>query len=138
MWDPDVIATKQKALVKQVYGILLVITPLHNYQVTRSNDCKGIFSPGEQLMVPEWYPRLQTAERPSWLKFVPSPAAVSFNFAMSQYHPLTYTRHNKDRHTWANTDFLDALGSCCVVTSFFCSLTRIPQCEPVVPDVICR
>ena len=59
---------------------------------------------GEEIKVPEWHPQVRAPARPTWLKYVPSPAAMSFNFAIAQYHPLNNTRHNKGRHTWANFD----------------------------------
>ncbi|KAK6166345.1 hypothetical protein SNE40_023064 [Patella caerulea] len=67
-WDPDVIAAKQQALVHQIYY--------------------------RQHEAPFWHPILKKAIRPLWSSCIPSPAAVSYNFAVDQYHPLaqvTYT-----------------------------------------------
>lgn len=62
LWDPEVIAMKQKALVKQIYG--------------------------ELPPVPCWHPTPKKPARPYWSKWVPSAAALSYNFAVDRYHPL--------------------------------------------------
>ncbi|KAK3083082.1 hypothetical protein FSP39_013452 [Pinctada imbricata] len=63
LWDPEVIAMKQRALVKAVYG--------------------------EQVAAPFWHPTLQKKSRPYWAKWIPSAAALSYNFAVDNYHPLS-------------------------------------------------
>ncbi|XP_064646687.1 inversin-like [Lineus longissimus] len=75
MWDPEVIATKQRAMLRDIY-------------------C-------EELQVPVWHPKLHPPVRPSWFKYIPSPAALSFNFAVDQYHPLV-ARRGSSRLTYMN------------------------------------
>lgn len=62
MWDPEIIAMKQRALMSQVYG--------------------------ENISVPFWHPNQKKKARPYWTKWVPSAAALSYNFAVDRYHPL--------------------------------------------------
>lgn len=62
MWDPELIAMKQRALVSQVYG--------------------------EQIEAPFWHPNMFRPHRPYWAKLAPSSAALSYNYAIDQYHPL--------------------------------------------------
>ncbi|XP_052235059.1 inversin-like isoform X4 [Dreissena polymorpha] len=62
MWDPELIAMKQRALVSQIYG--------------------------EQIAAPFWHPNMLRPQRPYWTKLAPSSAALSYNFAIDQYHPL--------------------------------------------------
>lgn len=61
-WSPSVLAARQRALVEKVYG---------------------------QGMVAMHYepPKPRPMVRPAYLNFVPSPAAVSFNFAVASYQP---------------------------------------------------
>ncbi|XP_046555449.1 LOW QUALITY PROTEIN: inversin-like [Haliotis rubra] len=66
MWDPDVIAAKQRALVNQIYT--------------------------EAIQAPFWHPTLKRQVRPFWHRLIPSPAALSYNFAVDQYHPDTAMR----------------------------------------------
>ncbi|KAL8597661.1 hypothetical protein ACOMHN_031596 [Nucella lapillus] len=73
MWDPDVVALKQQALIAEIYS--------------------------EQLMVPFWHPTLKPCVRPFWFHLFPSPAAVSFNFAVDQYHPLRSWQGMRP-HSW--------------------------------------
>lgn len=40
---------------------------------------------GEQLYVPHWHPVLSPPVRPYWTRYLPSSAALSFNFAMDMY-----------------------------------------------------
>ncbi|KAK7501505.1 hypothetical protein BaRGS_00007309 [Batillaria attramentaria] len=84
MWDPDIVALKQQALISQIYS--------------------------EQLMVPFWHPRLKPAVRPFWFHLIPSPAAVSYNFAVDQYHPFKSWQGMRP-HSWAapmdDTDILE-------------------------------
>jgi len=61
MWDPEVIALKQHALVNYIYN--------------------------ETIHAPFWHPTLKTPNRPLWFKFIPSAAAVSYNFAVDHYVP---------------------------------------------------
>lgn len=62
MWDPELIAMKQRALVSQIYG--------------------------EHIEAPFWHPNMLRPQRPYWAKLAPSSAALSYNFAIDQYHPL--------------------------------------------------
>ncbi|XP_052812830.1 inversin-like isoform X2 [Mya arenaria] len=62
MWDPELVAMKQRALVSQIYG--------------------------EQIDAPFWHPNMYRPQRPYWTKLAPSSAALSYNFAIDQYHPL--------------------------------------------------
>ncbi|KAF6018661.1 INVS [Bugula neritina] len=68
MWDAEMLAMKQKYNLHRIYG--------------------------EQLYAPHWHPSSSSIERPEWLSSHPSPAALSFNFAINQYtQPLTlYTQ----------------------------------------------
>ncbi|KAF6041042.1 INVS [Bugula neritina] len=59
MWDPEMLAFRQRSLVEQVYN--------------------------EQLYAPHWHPTLVAIVRPYWTKYMPSSAALSFNFAIDQY-----------------------------------------------------
>lgn len=61
MWDPEIIALKQQALVHYIYN--------------------------EHIEAPFWHPTLRPAIRPLWTRFIPSAAAVSYNFAVDQYYP---------------------------------------------------
>lgn len=61
MWDPEVVALKQQALVNYIYN--------------------------EHIYAPFWHPTLKVANRPLWHRFIPSSAAVSYNFAVDQYVP---------------------------------------------------
>ncbi|XP_065888702.1 inversin-like [Dysidea avara] len=62
-WSPSVLAAKQRALVDKVYG----------------QELKAFhYEP----------PQPKPMVRPAYMKFVPSPAALSYNFAIDQYHPL--------------------------------------------------
>lgn len=74
MWDPEIVALKQQALIYQIYS--------------------------EQLMVPFWHPVLKPAVRPFWFHLIPSPAAVSYNFAVDQYHPFKSWQGMRP-HSWA-------------------------------------
>ncbi|XP_070570393.1 inversin-like [Ptychodera flava] len=65
-WSPSVLAAKQRSLVEQIYS--------------------------EVLIAPEWYPDLPRAIRPDYMKYIPSPAALSYNFAVDQYHPMIARR----------------------------------------------
>lgn len=62
MWDPELIAMKQRALVSQIYG--------------------------EYIEAPFWHPNMLRPQRPYWARLAPSSAALSYNFAIDQYHPL--------------------------------------------------
>jgi len=59
MWDPDVLATRQRSLVEQIYS--------------------------EELYAPHWHPILTAPVRPYWTQYLPSSAALSYNFAIDQY-----------------------------------------------------
>ncbi|GFR70404.1 inversin-like [Elysia marginata] len=61
MWDPEIVALKQQALVHYIYN--------------------------EHIEAPFWHPTLRPAIRPLWTRFIPSAAAVSYNFAVDQYYP---------------------------------------------------
>ena len=61
-WDPAVVESKQRALVTQIYN--------------------------EYISTPEWRPKLRPPARPSWMRFIPSPAATSYNYAVGQYQNL--------------------------------------------------
>lgn len=74
MWDPEIVALKQQALISQIYS--------------------------EQLMIPFWHPVLKPAVRPFWFHLIPSPAAVSYNFALDQYHPFKSWQGMRP-HSWA-------------------------------------
>uniref|UniRef100_A0A8W8L3R3 Uncharacterized protein n=1 Tax=Magallana gigas TaxID=29159 RepID=A0A8W8L3R3_MAGGI len=78
MWDPEVIAMKQRALVKSVYG--------------------------EKVNAPFWHPQQRKHTRPYWAKWIPSPAALSYNFAVDNYHPLA------SKKGFLPTPFLDETG----------------------------
>lgn len=41
--------------------------------------------PGEELYAPHWHPVLTAPIRPYWARYLPSSAALSFNFAIDQY-----------------------------------------------------
>lgn len=86
MWDPEIIALKQQALIIHIYS--------------------------EQLKVPFWHPTLKPAVRPFWMHFLPSPAATSFNFAVKQYKPYQSWEGTRP-HSWLglneNLTELDAL-----------------------------
>ncbi|XP_067936674.1 uncharacterized protein [Watersipora subatra] len=65
VWDPSMLSMKQKQLMQQIYG--------------------------EYMYAPSWHPTLAAPSRPHWLCQQPSPAALSFNYAIDQYsQPLTY------------------------------------------------
>ncbi|XP_023931035.1 inversin-like isoform X1 [Lingula anatina] len=61
MWDPEVVAAKQRMLMEQIYT--------------------------EHIEAVQWFPRLEAPVRPLWFKYMPSAAALSFNFAVDQYDP---------------------------------------------------
>jgi hypothetical protein len=61
-WTPSVLAARQRALVQKVYGQTLQAT---HYEP----------------------PKPRPMVRPAYLHYLPSPAALSFNFALSQYQP---------------------------------------------------
>ena len=43
------------------------------------------------MYAPVWHPTLQTIGRPNWMAEQPSPAAMSYNYAINQYtQPLSF------------------------------------------------
>jgi len=81
MWDPEVIAAKQRALVQQIYT--------------------------EHMVAPDWHPKLRPPPRPTWLKLIPSAAALSYNFAVEQYQPHS-EKNKKFRSSWSSQELAEA------------------------------
>ncbi|CAH1249146.1 INVS [Branchiostoma lanceolatum] len=67
-WSPEVLAAKQRTLVEQVYG------------------------EDQNRLGPQWYPTPPKPPRPEYMKYIPSPAAVSFNYAVDMYNPWASRR----------------------------------------------
>uniref|UniRef100_K1PRS0 Inversin n=1 Tax=Magallana gigas TaxID=29159 RepID=K1PRS0_MAGGI len=59
---------------------------------------------GEKVNAPFWHPQQRKHTRPYWAKWIPSPAALSYNFAVDNYHPLA------SKKGFLPTPFLDETG----------------------------
>ncbi|RDD37644.1 Inversin [Trichoplax sp. H2] len=69
-WDPKIITNRQKKKIVDTYN--------------------------SSVQVSNYMPDAQASSRPEYLKYVPSPAVVSYNFAVYQYHPF-YSRKGNAR-----------------------------------------
>ncbi|KAK2142467.1 hypothetical protein LSH36_951g03000 [Paralvinella palmiformis] len=83
VWNPSIIAAKQRAMVEQIYN--------------------------QKMCMPVWQPKLKNTSRPTWFKLIPSAAAVSFNFALGQYFPHgeagRHLRHSLSEYIDITADF---------------------------------
>ncbi|XP_072033819.1 uncharacterized protein [Amphiura filiformis] len=70
-WQPEFVALKQHVLLHAIYN--------------------------QKPLVTEWHPTPpKRYPRPNYLQYIPSPAALSYNFAVDQY--VTSSRNDSDRH----------------------------------------
>ncbi|XP_074644688.1 uncharacterized protein LOC141901380 [Tubulanus polymorphus] len=78
-WDPESVSLKQKTIVKEIYS--------------------------EKIKPGGWTPTNNRPTRPTWSKYVPSPAALSYNFAVDQYHPVVARQgHSKSQIVPSSSD----------------------------------
>jgi len=81
MWDPEMLAFRQRSLVEHIYS--------------------------EELYAPHWHPVLTAPIRPYWARYLPSSAALSFNFAIDQYtqpREIFWDRQQQGHHDMDELD----------------------------------